>query len=282
MPRNNSARMSAPTDDHVEEQKTDLQSILNFVIPTDFVEIPSKGKFYQEGHPLHNKETIEIKHISAREIDILTSESLLKKGVALDRMLQSIIIDQNIKIDDLLSVDKNALIVSSRVTSFGSEYGARMICQSCGKEYETEFDLNDSAIVTEPGDVDFSENGTFFVELPQTKVMVECRLLTSKDEKSLVERQSKKSKLNLPETLISDQIKFLIVSLNGVAERGLVDEFVDVMPAADMHFLSKEYEQVMPDVKYISETTCTHCGKKNEAEIPFTANFFWPDRQVHS
>ena len=30
----------------------------SFVVPTDFVELPSKGVFYPEGHPLHNKEVI--------------------------------------------------------------------------------------------------------------------------------------------------------------------------------------------------------------------------------
>ena len=69
---------------------------LNFVVPTEFVELPSKGEFYPEGHPLHKQETIEIKHMTAKEEDILTSRALLKKGIAIDRLLQSLIVNKSI------------------------------------------------------------------------------------------------------------------------------------------------------------------------------------------
>ena len=42
----------------------------SFVIPTEFVELPSEGKFYPEGHPLHNVGNIEIKQMTAKEEDI--------------------------------------------------------------------------------------------------------------------------------------------------------------------------------------------------------------------
>ena len=66
------------------------KSLLDFVSPTDFVELPSKGLFYPEGHPLQNKEVIEIKYMTAKEEDILTSETLLRKGLAIERFLESI------------------------------------------------------------------------------------------------------------------------------------------------------------------------------------------------
>ena len=58
----------------------------SFVIPTEFVELPSGGRFYPEGHPLHGQDNIEIKQMTAKEEDMLTSRTLLKKGVALDRV----------------------------------------------------------------------------------------------------------------------------------------------------------------------------------------------------
>ena len=56
-------------------------------VPTEFVELPSRGIFYHQGHPLYNTTSTEIKYMTAKEEDILTSRSLLKEGVALDRML---------------------------------------------------------------------------------------------------------------------------------------------------------------------------------------------------
>ena len=63
------------------------QSGLNFVIPTEFVELPSGGRYYADGHPLHNQDTIEIKYMTAKDEDILTSRSLLKKGLAINLSL---------------------------------------------------------------------------------------------------------------------------------------------------------------------------------------------------
>ena len=70
-------------------------SLLQFVSPTEFVDLPTKGKFYPEDHPLHNQETIEIRYMTAKDEDILTSKTLLKKGVAVDRMLSNIIVNKS-------------------------------------------------------------------------------------------------------------------------------------------------------------------------------------------
>ena len=52
--------------------------------PTEIVDLPSKGLVYPEGHPLR-KGNVEIKYMTAREEDILASQSLIKKGVVLDK-----------------------------------------------------------------------------------------------------------------------------------------------------------------------------------------------------
>lgn len=51
----------------------------SFVVPTDMVDLPSKGKFYAAEHPLYNCDTIELKQMTAKEEDLLTSRTLLKK-----------------------------------------------------------------------------------------------------------------------------------------------------------------------------------------------------------
>ena len=92
------------------------EGLMSFVVPTEFVELPSGGRYYPQGHPLHNQETIEIKHMTAREEDLLTSRALLKKGLALDRLLESVIIDKKIRASDLLVGDRNAILISTRIS----------------------------------------------------------------------------------------------------------------------------------------------------------------------
>ena len=104
----------------------------SFVVPTEFVELPTGGRFYGEGHPLHGQDSIEIKQMTAKEEDMLTSRTLLKKGVALDRVIQSLIVDKRIDPDSLLVGDRNAIIVAMRVSGYGGEYNTTVACPACG------------------------------------------------------------------------------------------------------------------------------------------------------
>ena len=62
-----------------------------FKLPTETIELPSKGLLYPENSELA-KGTIEIKYMTAKEEDILTNQSYIKKGVVLDKLMQSLII----------------------------------------------------------------------------------------------------------------------------------------------------------------------------------------------
>ena len=85
--------------------------------PTEVIDLPSKGYFYPEDSPLSSGQ-VEIKYMTAKEEDILTSVNLIKKGLVIDMLLQSLIVDQNINYKDILIGDKNAIMVASRVLGY--------------------------------------------------------------------------------------------------------------------------------------------------------------------
>merc|ERR1712072_741327 len=103
---------------------------------TEFVELPSGGQFYHKNHPLYKKEVVEIRYMTARDEDVLTSPTLLRKGLALDKFIQGIIVDQNVKVDDLLIADKSAIMIAARTTGYGPEYTIKVRCPECGTEGE--------------------------------------------------------------------------------------------------------------------------------------------------
>ena len=118
----NSNRQGAPEGPPTplpQAQAQQTQNLFSFPTPTEFVELPSKGLFYGEDHPLHRVETVEIRHMTAKEEDILSSETLIKKGLVMDRLLKSVIVDCNINPATLLIGDKNAIIMTVRETGFG-------------------------------------------------------------------------------------------------------------------------------------------------------------------
>ena len=55
-----------------------------------------------------------MKYMTAKEEDILTNQNYIKKGIVLDKLIESLIVDKDVKLDDLLLGDKNAVFVATR------------------------------------------------------------------------------------------------------------------------------------------------------------------------
>ena len=276
--RDNEERFQVPDSGESAASHTDAN--LNLATPTEFVELPSGGKLYPEGHPLHGKDTVEIRFMTAKEEDILTSKALIKKGVAIDRMLQSILIDKNLKVEKLLLGDKNALTMAARISGYGSEYEVQMVCPSCEAKVKHTFDLEEVGHVetkdlSELG-VEQTDRGTFVVSLVRSNVKVEVRLLTGADEAQLLSEVSQTKSAKKEENNSTSQLKRMIVSVNGETDRQVVNQFIHSMPAIDARFLRKILKDVTPDVDMTQEFECSSCGHEEEVEIPFTVEFFWP------
>ena len=279
--KRNSERLTVPRpeDTSASPVVTTPNDIFSFVTPTEFVDLPSKGRFYMGDSPLAGTDSVEIRHMTAKEEDILTSEALLRKGLALDRMLQSILTDKTLDLDEFLIGDKNALVVAARITGFGSDYTTRVTCPSCATVNETVFDLEELNLYhadTFPEEVEETETGTFKFTLPTTGVYVEVCLLTSGVEKKLAASVEKKKKLNLPDSRSTDLLKAVITSLNGVTDPAMITRFVDLMPARDSRYLRQVYEVLKPDVDMSHEFTCETCSYGGKVVMPLTAEFFWP------
>ncbi len=154
------------------------------IFPTETIELPSGGEFYPSDSPL-SKGTVEVKMMTAKEEDILSNPNLLKKGQAVDKVLESLIVDKNIKPDDLLTGDKNAVIFSVRRLAYGDTYGPLQVkCPKCDAENKININLQD--IQNQEQQTDYqSVNGLFEFELPYSKVRVKVKLLNGHDEKQI-------------------------------------------------------------------------------------------------
>ena len=280
--RNNEQRLAVDQPASVStEQKQDKKAdLLSFLSPTHFVDLPSKGKFYPNGHPLKNKETVEIRFMTAKEEDILTSKSLLKKGVAVDRMLESVLVDKTVGLESMLIGDKNALIVGARITGYGQEYETKVTCPSCAANVRHTFYLDELKNTFPSPEIEkqLSESGTFKVTLPISKFDVELRLLNGTDEKVLANMAEQKKALKSEESTMSEQLKLLIVSINEVKDRAVIERFVNVCPAGDAKFIRKVYAENVPNVDMTQKFTCRSCDSEMEMEVPFTVDFFWSGR----
>ena len=254
----------------------------SFVIPTEFVELPSKGKFYPENHPLHNQQTIEIKQMTAKEEDLLTSRALLKKGVALDRVVQSLIVNKNINPDSLLVGDRNAVMIAARISGYGNEYTTQVTCPSCGSGQKYSFDLFDSnmsdGIVSDELSVKDEGGGFFTTALPRTKFEVTFRLLNGADERVLLGQIENARKRNKEENTVTRQLRLITVAINGDDSAAAINYFVDNVPSIDAQHLRTAYTLATPNIDLTQFFSCNECGFETELEVPLTADFFWPQR----
>jgi len=268
----------------IEGDGENESSPLSFVVPTEFVDLPSKGLYYPENHPLHKVDCIEIRHMTAKDEDILTSRTLLKKGIALDRFLQNIVTNKKVDIRKMLVGDKNALVVAARISGYGADYNTRVTCPACLAKVEHLFDLNDSAVKS-ADDIDFkdldveqTDRGTFLLTLPKMNVTVELKLLNGIDEAEIVRLSEQNKKNKKVESMLTQQLFRTIVSVNGDTSKKTINYVVDNMPATDARHLRKKYQAITPTIDMTQHFECVDCGHEQEMEVPFTTDFFWPDR----
>ena len=92
---------------------------MSFQLPTEIVELPSKGLIFPASKPLSSGQ-VEIKYMTAKEEDILSNQSYIQKGIVIDKLLKSLILSE-INYDDLVIGDKNAIMVAARVLGYGKD-----------------------------------------------------------------------------------------------------------------------------------------------------------------
>jgi len=273
---------AADPSPQMTQQTEGAPGSFSFVVPTEFVELPSQGRFYNENHPLHNVETIEIKQMTAKEEDLLTSRALLKKGVALDRVIKSIIVDKRINPDSLLVGDRNAIMVAARISGYGNEYSTNINCPSCTSTQEYSFDLLDSNITygntSEELSVKDLGGGMFSTVLPRTKFEVTFKLLYGNDEKKLLDQISNARKRNKEENTVTSQIRLITHAINGDTTPAAINYFVENVPSLDAQHLRAAFTMVTPDIDLTQYFSCNECGYETDLEVPLTSDFFWPKR----
>ena len=264
-------------DKKQNSDETAALNVLDFITPTEIVDLPSKGLGYPKDHALCGKDSIEIKFMTAKEEDILSSASLLKKGIALERFLKAIVKDQSINTETMLSGDRNAVIIAARRSGYGADYETKVNCPACGEVNKMTFDLSSPNIKEPSSEVEIDEQGIMTVMTPMTKIEIKMKLMDGKDETYLAKQAKMKKDKNLPDSQITDQFKRMIVSVAGHTDRSVINMYVEKMPTRDSRYLRKIFKEASPNVEIKEMFTCRSCNFTQELEVPFGADFFWPD-----
>ena len=268
-------------------KQTEIKEVVENKFPTEIIDLPSKGLIYPKNNPLSSGK-VEMKYMTAKEEDILASQNLIQKGVVLDKLFQALIVSNGegeaINYGDILTGDKDAIMVAARVLGYGKEYGIKI--DDPFDEENTDQKVVVDLTELENKEIDESHIQTpglnlFEFTLPISKKLLVFRLPTHSTEKKIEkELKLRKSVAGTDKSIdktLSTRLKNMIVSIDGEEDRNKISGFVsNEFLAQDSRAFRKHVEDIMPGVKleflFVSETT----EMEQVIPIPINLNFFWP------
>ena len=241
---------------------------------SEVIDLPSGGKLYSKDSPLSDGK-LEIKYMTAKEEDILTSANLIKKGVVIDKLLDSLILTKGIKCNDLVLGDKNAVMVAARVLAYGPEYACEIDDPSTGNKTVKTFNLAECPFRKTPDNI--TEN-KFEVELPVSKAKITFKILTGYEEKKITEEINASKKIgSLVSPELTTRLRHVITSVDGDENQSTINNFVQNLLARDSLFLRNEIAKSSPDIELEQEIEVG--GDVVKVDIPMTTEFFWPSTE---
>jgi len=246
-----------------------------FTVPSEVIELPSKGLIYPKDNPLSSGQ-VEMFYMTAKTEDILTNVNLLRQGLAIEKMLKSLI-KSPINYEDLTLGDRNGLLIAARILAYGKDYSFLYTNPNTGEEESVQADLQN----LQYKQVDFSlldNKNEFEFKLPKSGNTVTFKVLTVADDKKIDEEiKGVKKNLGIEAGGISTRLKHQIVAINGEYSVKTVRDFVDqgYLLAIDSIELRKYMSSVTPDIDMNIKVRL----KDNEEvslSLPMTAEFFFP------
>ena len=242
-----------------------LYGQMNFNLPHDVVELPSRGLYYK-----NKKSGVKVGYLNATDEDVLSSG--VKNNNLLMTLLRNKLYEPEIKPEDLLDGDIEAILIFLRNTSFGPEYTINLMDPATGKMFQHTF-IIDEVNFKKPNTTP-NEDGTYTTTLPRTGAIVKLRLLTLGDKTKITDMETKYPKGRVaPITIWTLQEQ--IVELNGETDRGKIIEFVQNMPIMDSKYIKKFISQNEPGLDLTLEVIAPS-GENVSTSITFGVDFFRP------
>jgi len=279
-------------DEMVElaKKQYETKQVSDYKFPTELVDLPSKGLIYPKDNPLSSGK-VEMKYMTAKEEDILTTQSYIKDGTVLDRLFQSLIIGNGdgtpIKYIDLTTGDKNAIMIAARVLGYGKDYKVEIQDPFTDNKQEEVIDLTqfENSEYDGSNQTELHKN-EFEFELPKSKRKITFQAMTESKERKVkhqikaIEKASRKTK-DVTSRELTTRLKNMILSVDGESDETIIKNFVDnELFALDSQSLRAYINDVIPDIDLQYEFVSDETGERREMLLPMDAGFFWPSSKL--
>ena len=249
--------------DIIEIAKRDYETSQRSMLPSEIVNLPSKGYLYPESSPLRNGQ-LEMRYMTAYDEDILTNSSYIKQGVVLDKLIDSLIVTPGVTISDVAQVDRDALLIQARILSYGAEYPVIVTDPATSNTLNKTVDL--TRLTHKPFELQSDANGefTYRVELLKQTYEIKFAFLSIEQTKKISENNA-----------ISDLLKNMIRQIDDSRDAQDIESFIR------FKFLAREAKQFrtyifdnMPGVNLQYEFE-GEAGGTFTAGFQIGSDFFW-------
>jgi hypothetical protein len=255
-----------------------LSKEVGFDVPVEAVPLPSKGLAYPPEHPLCGSEFVEIRCMTAKEEDLLTSRALLKTGTMVTHLIKSCLINKAVDPGDLLVGDRNALLVALRITGYGSDYDAKVSCPECEEAFDHTFSLTNLKIKELGAQPAVPNSNVFSYKLPISGLEVRFKLPTGNDELDMSREAEGKKKLGSKiESTVTSRLFYTVLSIGGETNKETLRRQISNLRAGDSQKLRAYMDSISPNIDMHQKVLCPHCNVESEVVMPLGIGFFWPD-----
>ena len=274
----------------IAKQQYEQKQVSDYKFPTEIVELPSKGLIYPKDNPLSSGK-VEMKYMTAKEEDILTTQSYIKDGSVLDRLFQSLIVSNGegvpIKYVDLVTGDKNAIMIAARILGYGKDYEVEITDPFTDKKQKDVIDLTQFENNEYDGSkqVELHRNEFEFI-LPKSNRKITFMAMTESKERKVkhqieeIKKQNRKVK-DLTSRDLTTRLKNMILSVDDESEQRVINNFVDnELFAVDSQSLRAYINEVVPDINMTYEFISEETGERRDMQLPMDVSFFWPSSNL--
>jgi hypothetical protein len=238
---------------------------MNFNLPHDVVPLPSKGKFY-----VNKKKSLKVGYLTASDENILLAQN--NRENLMISLLRSKIYEPDMRPEDLLNGDVEAIMVYLRNTSFGPNYRLSVTDPETGKIFNTEILLTE--LYSKDTLVEPNENGLFETTLPKSGSNVKLKPLTLGDSNE-IDRIIETYPAGRVAPRQTIKLAKMIVEVDGITDREQISKFIDNMPIMDSKYIKNFMYDNEPRLD-LRQTIIAPSGKEVVADILFGVEFFRP------
>jgi hypothetical protein len=238
----------------------------NFNLPHDVVKLPSGGVYSK-----NKKKSLKVRILTAADQNILMGGMVIKDGVIMS-LLRNKIYEPDIRPEDLMEGDIQAVLIFLRNTAFGPEYTFKLKDPETNKEFETTILLDELNFKETKNSID--DEGLFLLTLPKSGLKIKIKPLCF-SESAEIEKMASTYPVGRVAPTQTWRLNKIIVEIDGNRDKGLISQTIESLPIVDSKYIRNFLAENEPGID-LKRKIIAPSGREIPFEISFGVEFFRP------